>query len=61
MQVAERIAEMADRSAFEDDQAVGHLEQAYHYLAQLAGEKLPASTSMDWPLERLTAEVTARS
>jgi predicted ATPase len=61
MQVAERIAEMADRSAFEDDQAVGHLEQAYHYLAQLAGGKLPASTSMDWPLERLTAEVTARS
>ena len=57
MQAAEWLAEVADRSAFEDDEAVGHLEQAYHYLAQLAGEGLPAPTSLDLPVDRLTAGV----
>jgi hypothetical protein len=43
-------------SAFEDDEAVAHLEQAYHYLAQLAGEeRLSAPARSDQPTSSLAA------
>jgi class 3 adenylate cyclase len=44
MRVAERLAELANKSTFGDDEAVRHLEQAYHYLAQLAGEERLSET-----------------
>jgi hypothetical protein len=56
MRVAERLAELANKSAFGDDEAVGHLEQAYHYLAQLAGEeRLSETTPSNQPTGSLAA------
>ncbi len=59
MRRAERAAEAAGRSAFEDDEAVGHLEQPYHYLAQLAGDELSAPACIDRLVDRPTAGVTS--
>jgi class 3 adenylate cyclase len=60
VRVAERLAEATGRSTYADDPAVGHhLEQAYHYLAQLTGDELPAPTPTAAAVDRTTARLTA--